>query len=140
MTTTMIALDRKTATVADVMTTPANVVGPKAPLPEVMHRMTTGAREVVVALGRRPLGVITARHLLAVVNPPPGSWPLRQAGDLIAPRTVRLLPDLDISAAAAVMTRDRVEALPVVDYRGDLLGIVTQYDLVEWLAHNQGPR
>jgi CBS domain-containing protein len=78
--------------------------------------------------------VITARNLLALVNPTPGTWRPRQAGDLVATRTTRLLPGLDISAAVTVMSTDHVDAVAVVDHRGDLIGLVTQRHIIDQMA------
>jgi CBS domain-containing protein len=121
-------------TVGDVMTAPAPVVAPQAPLSEVVRCLTAGVRALVVALGSRPLGVVTARHLLTVVDERPDGWRPRQAGDLVAPRTSRLLPGLDLAVAAGVMSTEGVEALPVVDYRGDLVGLLDQQHVIEHLA------
>jgi len=128
------------ATVADLMTSPPPAIEATAPVGEVVHRFVSrGTTELVVTAGARPVGVITARNLLAMVNPAPGTWRPRQAGDLVATRTTRLLPDLDISAAVKVMSTDRVEAVPVVDRRGDLIGVVTHRHIIDRLAEARRP-
>jgi CBS domain-containing protein len=84
-----------------------------------------GSHEIVVTAGTRPIGVLTARHLLTLVVPADRTWQPRQAGDLVPPRTPRLLPDLDLVTAARVMTTNHLDALPVVDSSGDLIGLLT---------------
>jgi CBS domain-containing protein len=121
--------------VADVMATSPHVSEPNAPVPEILHRiLTLGQHEIVVIIGDRPQGVITARHLATLLTPAPCGWRPRHAADLLPPRNSRLLPDLDLSTAAAVMASDGVDALPVVDHRGALLGVVAYRDLISHLA------
>jgi CBS domain-containing protein len=123
--------------VGDVMTSPPPVIATDAPLLEVIYRMAAlGSHELVVAAGTRPVGVLTARHLLALLIPAHQTWRPRQAGDLVAPRTPRLLPDLDLVTAARVMTDNHVEALPVVDSSGDLIGLLTQRHILACLTRS----
>jgi CBS domain-containing protein len=128
------------ATVAELMTSPPPAIEATAPVREVVHRFVAGGiTELVVTTGARPIGVITARNLLALVDPVAGAWQPRRARDLVAARTPRLLPDLEISAAVSVMSTDRVEAVPVVDHRGDLIGVVAQRHIIDRLAGARPP-
>jgi CBS domain-containing protein len=121
-------------TVADVMAATTNVSEPDAPAREIVYRMLTlGQREIVVALGERPLGVITSRDLMSLLDTDGDGGPQR-ADQLLPPRASRLIPELDLSTAAAVMTTDDLEALPVVDHRGALLGVLAQRHLVRHFA------
>jgi CBS domain-containing protein len=122
-------------TVADVMTAPPESIESAAPVEEVLHRfLSGGTMELVVTSGTRPVGVITARDLLALLDPAPGAWQPRNAGALIATRASRLLPDLDISVAARVMSTDGVAAVAVVDLRGELIGVVARRHLIDRLV------
>jgi CBS domain-containing protein len=136
-----LSLPARTSTpwsVGDVMTTPPPVIAADAPLLEVIYRMAVlGAHEVVVTVGTRPVGVLTARHLLTLVVPAHQTWRPRQAGDLVAPRTPRLLPDLDLVTAARVMTTNHVDALPVVDSSGELIGLLTHRDILASLTGSE---
>lgn len=128
---------RKRVTVADVMSRKPYVTEPNAPLVEIVHRMLTlGQPEIVVTVGDRPQGVITARHLATLLQPASDGWTPRHAADLLPPRNPRLLPDLDLTAAAAVMTSDALEAMPVVDHCGGLLGVIGHRHLVGHLARS----
>lgn len=126
---------RDLVTVADVMTAPPHVSEANAPLDELVHRMLClGHREIVVTVDGRPMGVVTARSLITLLNPSPHSWPPRYAADLLPPKTPALLPDLHLAQVAAVMTRDDHEVLPVVNSQGSLVGVLTHRDLVDHLA------
>lgn len=121
--------------VADVMSAPAPTIDSDAPLLEVVQRIiTSGDDEIVVTIGARPEGIITARGMLALLEPDAANWRPQRAIDLVAEGTPRLLPELNISTAVNVLTSGRHEALPVVDYRGDLIGILTRRHLMTLLA------
>lgn len=124
--------------VADLMTTPAPTTEPDAPLLEIVHRLISQEEsELIVAVGKRPSGVITARHIIALLEPDYADWRPRRAIDLLRTLTPSLLPDLTVSAAAVALTFGGHDALPVVDYRGDLIGVLAQRHLVAHLAHGQ---
>lgn len=121
--------------VGDVMTAPAPTIDADAPLLEVVHRLIVGGDdELVVTVGARPEGVITARGMLALLEPDYASWRPQCAIDLVSMRAPRLLPDLKVATAVNVLSGGRHEALPVVDYRGELIGVLTQRRLVALLA------
>jgi len=52
------------------------------------------------------------------------------AQDIMTKDPITLRPEDDITAAAKVMVAKRINGLPVVDTDGDLVGIITQSDLV----------
>ena len=122
------------ATVADVMTV-APVSEPDAPLLEIVYRiLTLGHREIVVVSGARPEGVITPSRLATLADPAGDSRLYRHARDLLPDRTPRLLPDQDVVQAASIMSADDAEALPVVDYRGNLIGVLARRHIIDHLA------
>jgi CBS domain-containing protein len=121
--------------VGDVMTSPAPTIEPDAPLLEVIHRLIACSQdELVVTVGARPEGIITARGILALLEPEYADWRPQRAIDLVAMGTPRLLPELKVATAVSVLNGGRHEALPVVDYRGDLIGVLTQRRLVALFA------
>lgn len=128
---------RDQVSVADIMTATPHVTDTTAPLREILHRMLTlGQREIVVTVGDRPRGVLTERLLATMLHPRLGRWTPLCAVDLLPPRTSKLLDGLDIATAAAVLTREGVEALPVVDSHGSLVGLIAHRHLVGHLAED----
>ncbi|MEU8691446.1 CBS domain-containing protein [Streptomyces sp. NPDC048665] len=99
----------------------------------------TMAWEVLERSGQRALPVVRAdgccagvldRAELAVACAG-AALPRRRVRDLVHPRrTVRLHPDEALSHAAAVMTEEDTDALPVTDRRGQLVGLLTARDYV----------
>ena len=138
---TATARNTSTLTVAELMTAPAPTVDSDAPLFEVIHRIIdSGDYELVVTVASRPVGVITARQIVALLEPDNATWRPTRALDFVSDRTPRLLPDLTLPAAArALTTTDGYDALPVVDYRGDLIGVFGHRHLVAHMAHGHEP-
>jgi CBS domain-containing protein len=128
-------------TVAELMTAPAPTVDSDAPLFEVVHRIiSAGDSELVVTIGSRPGGIITARQIVALLEPDNATWRPTRAIDFVGDQAPRLLPDLTLNAAARALTStDRHDALPVVDYRGDLIGVFGRRHLVAYIAHGHEP-
>ena len=138
--------------VRDVMTRRVISVGPEAPLKEVARLLAdNGISGVPVVEGGRVLGVVSeADFLLKEQEVPPGrpsllAWMLeatdrqRARQDKLHATTAReamtapaiaIGPEHGIREAAALMTRNQINRLPVLE-DGELVGIVTRSDLVE---------
>ncbi len=59
----------------------------------------------------------------------------RRVGDVLAVvPLVSVLPDDSPMTAAHVMAQNTVEAVPVLEADGRLVGIVTESDIVRWLV------
>jgi CBS domain-containing protein len=62
-----------------------------------------------------------------------------RASQLMSSPAITVWPETPIKEAAAILTERRISALPVVDGNGDLLGIVSDADLIA-LETNPDPR
>jgi len=122
--------------VADVMKAPAPTIDADAPILEVIHRLVHQEEdELVVTVGGRPDGIITSRQVISLLERDHEDWRARRAIDLARDRAPRLLPNLALPAAARALTSSRHDALPVVDYRGDLIGLLAHRHLVAQITH-----
>jgi CBS domain-containing protein len=54
--------------------------------------------------------------------------------EIMTPQVVCAYPDLDLKVLIDVMIRDRLGCVPVVDDRGQPIGMITKLDIVEHLA------
>jgi acetoin utilization protein AcuB len=81
------------------------------------------------------LGVLSDRNILAEVPATSEHLGDRRVGDVLAMvPLVSVLPTDHPLLAARVMAANAVEAVPVVDEGGRLVGIVTESDIVRWLV------
>ena len=78
---------------------------------------------------RRLVGIVTDRDIaLSIVaedRDPRGTT----VGDIMTPNPVTWRPDDDIQAALDAMKKNQLRRIPVVDGKGQLLGIIAQADI-----------
>lgn len=80
-------------------------------------------------------GILSDRDLLRVANVLPDGelgFVRRHAGDIMTLNPTVCAPDTSVGDAARIMTRDKIDALPVVA-GGRLIGLVTSTDLLQLL-------
>ena len=119
-------------TAGDVMTRNPRTVTPDTPVREaaqLMRSEDTGALPVVEGgNSSRPIGLITDRDLaIRVVAEGNIDARVRDAMTQNA-HTARETDDLD--TVLQLMAREQVRRVPIVDARGDLVGIIAQADVV----------
>lgn len=139
--------------VKDLMTAEVVTVTPETSLKEVAgvlaeHRISGVP---VVGDGGQVLGVVSEADILYKERgeEPRGQllyWLLesrsrdrektaaRTAGDAMTSPAIMINAHADVSAAARTMTEERVKRLTVIDWSGELVGIVTRADLVRAFA------
>jgi CBS domain-containing protein len=132
------AVDRgRDAVVSDLMSRPVLTVEVGETLWDAWQLLfVSGLRHLVVLdADGTSLGVLSDRSILAEVPATADHLSRRLVGDVLAMvPLVSVLPDDPPIAAARVMVDNTVEALPVLDHAGRLLGIVTETDIVRWLV------
>lgn len=85
---------------------------------------------LVVIDGIRPVGIVTERDVLRKVVEASVDPSLMKVRDIMSTPLKVVSEDFSVERAAQVMLRYRIKKLPVVR-DGNLLGIVTQTDLVK---------
>ena len=134
-------------TVADVMTRDVVTLFEESSLEQVLSVLTPYRyRHLPVLDGKQVVGMISQRDLLLLTTQGLAHGPaglVREARkmeqtflrDVMSSGVVTIQPDASLSEAARRMLDNRVGALPVVDARGELLGIITEHDLLRSFAH-----
>jgi CBS domain-containing protein len=149
-----------TKTVADVMTPNPIAVKPQTPLPEAIQII---AEEEISGLpviddAGKLVGVISETDLMwqeTGVDTPPYIMILdsviylqnparyekeihkalgQTVGEVMTDRPVSIAPDSSIRTAAHLMHDKKIRRLPVVDQSGQLIGILTQGDIIRMMA------
>ena len=140
------------APVSTIMSTPAVTVGEDAVLENVQWLLLSrniGAVPVVDRNGRA-IGIVAKTDLLRdrdAATPSVRLAPARIeqglgareldggcARDVMTPVVHALLERASIAAAAALMAREKVHHVVVVDERGGVRGMVSSLDVVRWVA------
>jgi CBS domain-containing protein len=122
-------------TARDVLSAPALTVAPYATLWQAWQlMMASGLRHLVVCSDGRVVGVIDDRAVFA--QWPMGPLALRRTHvrDVMRAQTTCVLADTDLQTVATIMVADAIDAAPVVDPDGEVLGIVTSGDLTAAIA------
>lgn len=115
--------------VRDVMTRNPETVTPDTPVQEAARLMQSADTGVLpVVEGNRPVGVITDRDLaLRVVAEGRTDARVR---DAMSSRVSTAREDDDLDTVMQIMASEQVRRVPIVDERGELVGIVAQADIV----------
>ena len=112
------------ARVKDYMTREVATVSPDETVGEVAERIaSTGHDGFPVCDGRKVEGFISARDLLLAEDAEPIFKVMSQ--ELIVAH-----PEMDVTDAARVILRSGIQKLPVVDDAGNLVGIISNTDVV----------
>jgi len=108
-------------------------VGPRLPADEAAELLVRAGdtAAVVVDSRRHPIGLVDETDLLASAAEP---GPRRTVGELMSAVAITLVETASIATAAALIARDRLCAVPVVDTHGRVIGLLTPFDLVDWIA------
>jgi acetoin utilization protein AcuB len=130
---------RAALTAADVMSAPVITVSASDTLWTAWGLIyRAGFRHLVVVDGTRCVGVLDDRHIVL-------AWPFGPlgkhqtgVGDVIARGVHCVLPDTPVPTVAEIMLTERTDAVPVVNGRGEILGLITVGDMLTVLAGRHG--
>jgi CBS domain-containing protein len=121
----------------DAMSTPVASVTDTSPIWDAWNlAITRGIHHVVVVSGDHCAGVITDRQLMAAWHHGADILRTTPIKQLLLARTSCVLPDAPLRQAATLMSADHVDAVPVVDESGRLLGLITAGDIVHAVAQH----
>lgn len=122
-------------TAGDVMSAPVVTATPdSSPWAAWSSMATYGVRHLVVTVGDRCVGLVDDREIFAQWPMGPLAMRRLRIESIMRARTTVVLPDTDLRDVARVMVDDRVDAVPVVDKDGRLLGLITASDMVACVA------
>jgi acetoin utilization protein AcuB len=92
-------------------------------------------RHAVVVAGDHCVGVVDDHVLVQAWQRGPSALRSTPIRALLRDRTSCVLPDAPLSQVADLMNSERIEAVPVVDEHGRLLGLITPCDILHAVAH-----
>ncbi len=120
--------------VADVMSRRLIAVGPDDSLLSAWELMARGdIHHLPVVVNGRCLSVVDDRIIAgALANPL--ARPRRRVADVMPARVHCVLADMPVRHAAEIMRDERATAVPVVDAHMNIVGLVTDRDVVAAVA------
>lgn len=125
--------------IADVCSRRVVCVGPEAcaeDAAQTMHRQDVGALVVVRAGKRKPVGILTDRDLVTRViasGRDPRSVPV---AEVMTRNLATCRGDHELLDVLGMMGERSIRRVPVVDAKGELIGIVTTDDLIGALGEH----
>ena len=133
---TSIAAPCRDVTAADVMTSPVVTVADSGTIWDAWSVLINcHVHHVVVVSGDRCIGIVDDRVLIQSWQRGPSALRSTPIRTLLHDRTSCVLPDSPVAHVATLMNTERLEAVPVVDDGGRLLGLITTSDIMHAIAH-----
>lgn len=133
--------------VKEWMTSPAISVSPKSTIIEADRMMQEyGIRRLPVMEKGKLVGVVTkgdVREARASAANTLSIWELNyliarlKVEQIMSSNVYTIGPDADIADAAELMMSRKVSGLPVVDGKGEVVGIITESDIFRMLVQNR---
>ncbi|MEI6360829.1 MAG: CBS domain-containing protein [Actinomycetes bacterium] len=123
--------------IADVMSNPVLTVEVSESLWDAWQLLfVSGLRHlVVINEDGACMGVLSDRNILAEVPATAENLGKRKVSEVMAMvPLVSAKPMQSPIVAARIMAENAIEAVPVLDDRDRLVGIVTEFDIVRWLV------
>ena len=121
--------------VKDFMTQNPVVASPTDNIQNTFQALiNNGIHQVPVVSKGELVGIVTDRDLRIVLSEEI-SDPELNIGNVMSNNPVSVTDDLKIVEAAKIIRRRRFNALPVVDKKGELVGIVTVRDILDGLIN-----
>lgn len=119
-------------TVADVMSTPLETISADAPVAGAARQMREADVNGLFVPGASP-GIVTTTDVVSLVAD--GEDPSEMAvADAMTSPVERVTTGMDLTEAAAMMTTYGIKHLPVVDERGNYVGMLSSTDLASEFA------
>ena len=123
--------------VESIMTAKVVSIEPGCPLVEVVKKLYAyGVSCVLVCEDELPVGIISERDIVGyALNLATGKdEPRQNAQDLMTSPLTTVRSDAPVEKAIAIVAKQRIRHLPVIDAEGKLVGLLTQSNLLQALS------
>jgi CBS domain-containing protein len=112
-------------------------VAPTMPVGDVLRLMVKHRIGCVMVADRnRPLGIFSERDALRKINTNAAELAARPVREFMTPNPQTLVADAKIAFAVQRMDLGGYRHLPIVDERGELVGIISARDILRHLTDN----
>ncbi|NHW88478.1 MAG: CBS domain-containing protein [Archaeoglobi archaeon] len=118
--------------VKEIMTTKVCKANIDESVEVIAKRMVSfGVGSAVIVQGNKPIGIVTEKDLIAKVvakNKVPSSV---KASEIMSTPLITIKPTTSVREAANLMIKKGIRRLPIVNSSGDLIGIITDNDILQ---------
>ena len=122
------------AVVAKIMDSDVIVLGKQATIAEAAAMMAKKPHGcAIIAENRRPVGILTSSDIINSLLKKSGS---RKAAGIMSSPVVTLSLDTKLEKADKIIETKHFRRYPVVDREGNIVGIVTENDVVQAINDN----
>lgn len=119
--------------VSDLVKRPPLSIPPGTSVRDAVRVMyDNGVGSIIIVLEGKPVGVFTERDLLRLVAM--GVSLEARVEEFMSRNVVAVKTSDSIIKAATLMSEKRIRHLPVVDEKGELVGVISIRDIVEYLS------
>ncbi|MBN4080550.1 CBS domain-containing protein [Beggiatoa alba] len=127
-------MSTKDVVVSDLMTRYVVTCSPEEPLLEVIRQITLKRFScLVVVQGHSPVGIITERDLVELLSEvlEGTTWDELSIKNFMSAPIITINENLTLAEAILTTQKNKIRHMPIVDKEGDLVGILTQSDIVK---------
>ncbi len=114
--------------VSDVMSKEIISVSPDDSVSKAVSLMSKFRKSCVLVLQEnKPIGIITERNITkAIVNDSLN----KSAKEVMTPSSIAIKRDINLYEASKLMDKNYLRSLPIIDERGDAIGVITMTDII----------
>jgi|GEM_PF-263333 len=124
--------DEEDLAVSNIMTKKVAVADIKDTIQKIAMQMRThNIRGIPIADKNRIVGMLTDRDIVSKVVAENKSPRDVTAGEIMSPKLITASPDDGMTEVARIMYANNVGRIPVIDKKGNLVGIVTETDITK---------
>ncbi len=115
--------------VSDVMSEDIISVNPDDSLSKAISLMSKFRKSCVLVLQKnKPIGIITERNITkAIVNDSLN----KSAKEIMTPSSIAIKRDMNLYEASKLMDKNYLRSLPIIDEKGDAIGVITMTDIIK---------
>ncbi len=118
--------------IKNIMTKNVSTISPEASVFQAAKLMSNKAFScVVVTKNKKPVGIITERDLIQRVIMKEKSAKKTKVTEIMTDAVVSVPPESDLVPTGELMKKKKVRRFPVTNDKGELIGLVTQTDILE---------
>jgi len=114
-----------------IMSSPVVTIEENAPVIEAVKKMMDNDIEclVIPTIDQKVAGILTFRDIVEKIISLERSPARTKVGEIMTRKVKTCRPTATVSKVVKLMKRNRLRRVPVVDERGRLVGIVTNFDI-----------